>query len=480
VTWSRREVLATLGVASGNAILFACGAPSRRIARATAIDPEIRAWLREGVAILVAAGLDAPHALAVASRRTTAAIDVLGAGVARSRCEGVVLSARAPAGHTREQVTNDLSRDGVLTAVRALLGVRANAKLRAASLDIGPAPGPVERVVPDPDALADGDLLARVNALAARDKTLSSRIVYAAASLDIDDAHVWSVAPGRTLEQRLVRVRRAVTRIAWHGTRPFAGEAARAWSGGIDALDLTDDEIVTASDNALTLLTPTAFETKSRAIVLEPAVGAALIDAAVRTLLTSDAQRRPDVARRIAARGKLADRVTLVEDPTVAGAYGAYRFDDAGLAAAPVTLVDAGRLVGRIERTSRAGHLGRSEVHASHVRFAPGTTPAAALLDEGMLLEGHQSTLVDPSSDRFVIQVARAREYIGGRATGRMFADIELRGELTALFASLSGVSKESVSIGMREDVDGLPRHRSYAPPWLAGTAVLRQRRRAT
>ena len=113
-------MLQTLGVASGSAILFACGGTQKGAARATSVDPAIRTWLKEAVSILVGAGFDAPHALAVSRRRTTAAIDVLGTGVARGRCDGVVFTVREKSGLVREQVTNDLSRDGVLAAARAL------------------------------------------------------------------------------------------------------------------------------------------------------------------------------------------------------------------------------------------------------------------------------------------------------------------------------------------------------------------------
>ena len=56
------------------------------------------------------------------------------------------------------------------------------------------------------------------------------------AAVDVDDAQVWSVsaAPGpgagKDREQRLVRVRRSVTRVAWNGTRPVVAEAARGWT----------------------------------------------------------------------------------------------------------------------------------------------------------------------------------------------------------------------------------------------------------
>ncbi len=426
--------------------------------------------------MLTGAGFDQPHALAVSRRRTTAAIDVLGAGVARGRCDGVVLSVREKSGVRREQVTNDLSRNGVLAAVKLLAG---NAK--AKSVDFGAPPTPMIAPKPDPDVLSDGQMLARVDAMTSRDKGLSSRIVYAAAVLDIDDARVWSVAPGRVQEQRLVRVRRSITRVAWHGSRPFVSEAAHAWTGGIDDQDLTDDEIIATRENALALLTPETFENGERAFMLDPAVAAALIDAGVRTLLTSDAQRNPEVARRFAAGSKaFSERVTLVDDPTVAGAYGGMLFDDAGVIATPTTLVDHGQIVGRVERSQRAGHVGPIEILPSHLRLGAGTAAAESMLDNGLILEGHTSTLIDPSSDRFVIQVARAREQLRGRRTGRMFADIELVGQHSQLFGALGNLSKETRSIGIRDEVGGQPRHRSIETPWLLGTGVLRQRRRPT
>jgi predicted Zn-dependent protease len=459
-------MLQTLGMASGSAILFACGGAQKSGSRTRSVDPAIRSWLKEAVSILVGAGFDSPHALAVSRRRTTAAIDVLGTGVGRGRCDGVVLAVREKSGLVREQVTNDLSREGVLAAARVLAG-----KARAADVDFGAPPGPVDAVVPDPDELNDGQMLARAAALAARDKDLSSRIVYAASTVDIDDARVWSVAPKRVLEQRLVRVRRSLLRVAWHGSRPFVSEAARAWTGGIDAQDLTDDEIAAARSNVLALLTPQAFEDGERAFVLEPTVAAALLDAAVRTLMTNV---RPQAKERRTP----SERVTLVDDPTVPDAYGSLRFDDMGAVAVPTTLIDNGRLVGPVTRARRPGHVGRAEMLPAHLRLSPGTTSADSMLEAGMILEGHTSTLVDPSSDRFVIQVARAREVLGRARSGRMFADVEIVGNLSEVFGALGDLSKETKSIGIRDEIDGLPRHRSIETPWMLGKGMLRQRRR--
>ena len=96
-----------------------------------------------------------------------------------------------------------------------------------------------------------------------------------------------------------------------------------------------------------------------------------------------------------------------------------------------------------------------------------------------MVLEGHIATLVDPSTDRFVIQIARAREQLAGRQTGRLFADVELVGELSKAFGELE-LSAETRSIGFRDEVNGQPRHRSIETPWLLGKGLVRQRRRPT
>jgi predicted Zn-dependent protease len=467
-------VLATLGVASAQAALWACGAPARQVRRrATEVNPELRTWLHDAVATLRGAGLTA-HVLAVSRQRTTAAVDVLGAGVARARCDGLVITVRDRDGMTREQVTNDLSQAGIAAAVAALAP-----RAKPASVDFGKAPAPFATFKSDPDALSDGQILAKVGALANRDHEVSSRIVYSAALLDIDDARVWSVAAGRDQQQRLVRVRKSITRVAWNGTRPVVSEAARAWSGGVDDQDLDDDELVAAREGALALMTPGSFEDKEHAFALDPEVAASVIDAAVQALFTSTAARRPEVAAQLAIGAHvLSPAVTLVDDPTAPGTYGGFAFDDAGEPASAVTLVDRGTIAARLDRARRPGHVGRLQPIASHLRVAPGELEQDQLLPDGFVLEGPLGAVVDPTSERIVIEVARARERAGGKRTGRMYADIELVGDLAHLMSSITGISKQTRTIGLRDEADGQPRWRSIEMPWLRGKGILRARRR--
>lgn len=465
MTWNRREVLATLGVGAAHALL-GCAGSQGPVARPSVDPGEVRTWLRDAVARLYAAGFTHAHALAVTRRRTSAALDVLGAGVSRSRTDGVVLSTG-----TAEQVTSDLSRAGVLAAARALAGKLGG----PGKLEFGPA---APRLA-EPRVLADHELLERVAKLAGRDPDLSSRIVYSAALIDVDDAQVWAIGPGHDLEQRTIRVRKVLTRVAWNGTRPVVSEVARAWAGAVDDQHLSDAEVIAARENALLLTTPTAFPDGEHAVALEPSVVAVLVDAAVRTLLTTSAARRPEVARRLAlGRTVAAPVLTLVDDPASKGAYGGFAFDDRGVPASPTPLLDRGQVAGVLAPRRRAGHVGRLEPAPSHLRLAPGTAAREGLLPDGFDLEGGTAATVDPASDRVIVAAARAHELKGGTRTGRVYADLELVGELGPLLASVTAATATTQSFGMRDEIDHRPRFRSIEAPWLRAHATLRARRR--
>jgi hypothetical protein len=326
--------------------------------------------------------------------------------------------------------------------------------------------------------LADHELIDRVSALAGRDPDLSSRIIYSAALIDVDDAHVWAIGPGHDLEQRAVRVRKSITRVAWNGTRPVVSEVVRAWTGEVDEQDLGDADLIAARENALLLTTPTAFPDGEHAVALDPSVVAVLVDAAVRTLLTTVAARRPEVARRLAVGRKVASPIlTLVDDPGAAGAYGGFAFDDRGVPASPTSLLDKGQVVGVLAPRIRPGHLGWLEPAPSHLRLAPGTTPREKLLADGFELEGGTTATVDPASDHVVVAAARAHEVKAGTRTGRVYADIELAGPLGALLASVTAATPSTASFGLRDEIDRRPRFRSIEAPWLRARALLRARR---
>jgi predicted Zn-dependent protease len=477
VTFHRREVLGTLGVASASTLLWAlgCGSQAPAIRRAPQVSGEVRTWLHDAVARL-AASYPVVHALAVSRRRTTAALDVLGSGLARLRTDAVVLTVRGRDGASREYVTSELTASGVDTAVRAL-----GAPRQRTSLDFGRAPATPD----EPPHLDERDLRHRVERLLASDAGLSSRIVYAAGLIDIDDAIVWSVAPGRDLEQRLVRIRQAATRAAWNGTRPVVREVEHAWAGWLDDQPLTAGDLTAASQAVLELMTPGSFDDGERAVVLEPSVVAILLDTAAAGRCTSVAARRPEVAGRAAGPQLASPLITLVDDPTTPGAYGGFTFDDEGELAAPITLLDAGRIAGRLSghagggagRGRRPGHRARVEPSCSHLQLVPGPLATKQLYSDGFLLEGGLGATFDPATDRIRVACARARELRAGNTTGRIYADVELVGSLTALLSAVDAVARDPATFALHDPADREPRWRSISAPALRTRGLVRARR---
>jgi predicted Zn-dependent protease len=528
VSVRRREILRTFGVASASSLLWAlgCGAPTQTVRRAPQVSDEVRVWLRDAVARLATVH-PTVHALAVSRRRTTAARDVLGAGMAHLRSDGVVLTIRDRNGAWREQATSSLTAAGVAAAATAL-----GASRTPRPIDFGAAP----RAATAPIALDERDLRRRVERLLRADAAISRRIVYAAAALDLDDAIVWSIAPGRDLEQRLVRIRQTATRAARNGTRPVVRTLERVWSGALDDHTLTDDEITATSEAVLEQTTPGAFEDGARSVVLDPSVVAILVDALVRRHLTAPTSAEapgtapyltrptgakapgtaPNLTRptgaeppgtdprltrtasadlahpgaalaRSAGAALASPLLTLVDDPTTPGAYGSFAFDDQGQPAAPLTLLDAGRITAHLSdgagRSRRAGHLARAELDSSHLVVTPGNLSTSELYSDGFLLEAGVDAAIAPFTDQIRISCGRARELRAGSLTGRIYPDVELVGSLTALLTAIDAIARDAVTSPLRPSHATLvgdaapPRWASIATPALRTHGVVRARR---
>lgn len=172
--------------------------------------------------------------------------------------------------------------------------------------------------------------------------------------------------------------------------------------------------------------------------------------------------------------GKLGERiaapdVTIVDDPTFAGAYGTYAYDDEGVPAEPHVIIDRGVFRGLLHNLESAARFGvapngsgRAEDHAAQPLARMSNTfvqakPDGATLDQMIrsidrglyLAEGHEG-YVFPERGQFVCRADSARLIEKGRL-GDWLRDVSVSGLILETLARIEMVGRdfEMVSPGI-------------------------------
>ena len=487
MTLDRRELLRVLGATAAAGVLgsVACGGGARRTAVAAGdVDP--RALLQGAVARVRERFPVASGWLAI-RERTSVIAGSDARGTSRRFTATVVLRARDGAGRSFERVIGDPGAEAIGDAAAELAAAGGG----GGALDPG-APGdhasPAER---DPARTPVARWLADLDETLRRAEAVgSSRIVWRAAHAVVDDERRWFVGDGVDVMERAVRVRSGLTLVAWSGTRPLIGEVVVARRAGLEALALDDARIARASERALELLTPGEPPLGEAVVVLDPSVAAALIAAGCGEVLTSAAWPRPDLAARgLLGAAVAAPAITIADDPT-AGGFGGYAVDDEGWPAARTPLVEAGALAGVLTDEAGATHTGRPRTGNGRRRHVDGrvaaapsdlhagagtTTDLLGAIGDGLLVEDADGATVDPASWRVTVRARRARRVAGGKLTGHVWTDVEVRGAVPALLGGVTAIG-DTVEA---HPVGGDDTPISVTAPGLATRADVAPRRRA-
>ncbi len=152
------------------------------------------------------------------------------------------------------------------------------------------------------------------------------------------------------------------------------------------------------------------------------------------------------------------DVVTIMDDPTVPGAYGSYFMDDEGQLATPTTIVRDGIFLRGISDLYSATRLGiprsangrresvqrKAYARMSNTFIAPGDrTPEELIgeLDDGLVILQPLNGMEDPKGWGIQIWTHYAREIRHGQPTGVLYSPIALTGYVPDLLAAVTGVS---------------------------------------
>ncbi len=406
---------------------------------------------------------DDASALATVIRRGAAAVDANDRGVEYRRSACLVLSATN--GSVRyEQATTDLRPAGVARAVNQLEG--RVPRLKRQRVDPGAPRDFASEPLVDPRSLPPEEWAAHLDGLFERARRVGgSRVVYRSAYVTVEDAETLYVGAGSDLAQRIVRTRAGVRLVAWTGSAPTVDEASRSGTIGLEALELSPDDLEAAAERALSLLTARTAPSGKFEVVLDPSIsGMVALECLGRALDASAWQCGRARARAVAgAAGSMAlgsDAVTLLDDPTAAAGYGSYFFDDEGVLARPTLLIDRGVVRGPITDRASARALGVHRTangrratplepvapHLSNVAFEPGTDDIEALIGEvkdGLLVENGLAAKADPSTWQCAIHASRAKQIRDGKLTGALYGNLHLRSDVPSLLRNVRAVAND-------------------------------------
>jgi TldD protein len=152
--------------------------------------------------------------------------------------------------------------------------------------------------------------------------------------------------------------------------------------------------------------------------------------------------------------------VSLVDDPSIAGARGSYPFDDEGVIARPTRIIENGIFTQPLTDLMSATFLGTDRTpngrtqgwdrkpyaRMSNTFIASGATDPAELmasLKDGLYLEGFRNGIEDPQGWGIQFTAATAREYKGGKPTGKLFAPVTVTGYVPEILSNITMVGSD-------------------------------------
>ena len=448
------------------------GAPAltERDAAAAAELRERFGFLREVVAEMERS---VPYAAALMRSSTGLRLDLRDGGQTANRLDplaGVVLTASN--GHSLEETSTDhLEPDAVRSAARELvarvLAEPTNGSQPALDIAVERADdgaSDADYATPmqiDPASVSLADKLERYEAVRRRLRESDPRAVQTSAGYGETLLQSAFVNRAGMVTQQIRRTTLALILYVSDGQQQRYDYLGRGGTGGLELVELTEEELAETTEIAVGLLTARPVPAGMYDIVADPSVTGTIAHEAfghgVETdmFLKERARAADYIGRRVGS-----DLVTIIDDPTATRGYGSYFVDDEGQPASPTVIIRDGVFQRGLTDLYSATRLGiprsangrRESVHRkayarmSNTFFARGTSTREemlASLDDGLLVCRALNGMEDPKGWGIQIWTNFAREYKGGRPSGVLYAPVAITGYVPDVLADVSMVAND-------------------------------------
>lgn len=369
---------------------------------------------------------------------------------------GVVLRAFDGAGF-QEHATDGAPRAELLRAARRLgrLGKPTGA-------------GPVEsderfetRCAVDPADLALEEKFERVRSLHARIRALHPLGVNARGFYRETILLQRFQTPTGARTQRVVRtVAGALLYVAQEGRTEYA-YLSKGGTRGVELLDFDDAELERMRETATAMLRSERIRPGTYDVVTSPEASGLIAHEAFGHGVEMDLYPKGRARSQLYLGKRVASTLaTMLDDPSVPGAYGSFFFDDEGHPARPTAVIRDGVYTGGLADDAAALALGvaptpngrresyRRKAYArmTNTFFVPGSSAVDDLIagvDRGIYLDQGSSGMEDPKGWGIQVTMRNAREIRAGKLTDRWFNEVGVTGYVPDVLGSISAVADD-------------------------------------
>ena len=261
----------------------------------------------------------------------------------------------------------------------------------------------------------------------------------------------------------------------------------KSGGAGWEVLDYTDEELDRVVKGAVDLLSAERIGPGEYWCISSPGVSGTICHESFGHGVETDMflKERARAAHFIDERVG-SDLVDVFDDPSQAGGYGSYFFDDEGELSAPTRVVENGIFrrgitdlysatalgIPRSANGRRQDYSRKAYARMSNTYFGPGTSTLEEMLaqvDQGVYLDKWSSGMEDPLGWGIQVSCLYGHEIKGGRITDRVFAPIGMSGYVPDVLGSISAVENQ-----FRMDAGTCGKgHKEYLPVASGGPHLL-------
>ena len=409
-----------------------------------------------------------PYASALVQTRSGLRIDLRDGEQAVNRVdpqEGVVLTASD--GHLLREASSDRLdassvrqlADELLEAVTARQPADDEPSFE---LHVDPAPlgDFATEVRDDPRALSLADKLERFQALRLRLRGMDERAVQAICGYSESELQEVFANRAGLITQQIRRAHVGLVLFVSDGTRQEYTFTLRDGTGGLEVIELDDAVLQATADTAVQLLSSTPVPPGTYDVVTDNGTSGVLAHEAFGHGMETDmfmkgrARGAEFIGQKVGS-----DLVTIVDDPSLRGAYGSYFVDDEGQPAVRTEIMKDGILqrgitdlysatrlgLGRTANGRRESVQRKAYARMSNTFFERGTSTVDEVLGslDGVYLCRTENGMEDPKGWGMQIWTRYGREYRAGKPTGRLFSPVAMTGYVPDVLRDVSMVAND-------------------------------------